>query len=558
MGRSIGGRVLFFVTSPRSPMKMLPEIKLLTDNFSGKPWNKNTQEAFMNVLLQEPSFKNVAKPKDPAFSARDRINRAPKALGFVDLKPTVQLTEPGKQFLDEELSQEALLRQLLKFQIPSPFHVESADIQGTYYVKPYLEILRLIDAMGSITFDELMLFGMQLTDYRKFDEIVLKIKKFREEKATKTQSYKNFLGEYIENEIMTIYSEEINSGDVKTRESMDKSLTKFIKTKSSNLRDYTDACFRYLRATGLVTISQKGHSLSILQDKKTEVKYYLDTIKREPVYTDDESEYKKYLYDATKPMLFSDDREMLENYAEQHGIDCSLNITELKKAIRIETARKREKIIEDTVVRLKSYEDYRDVINVFSDIKEKKYYDIPLMLEWNTWRAMTMLDGGNIKANLKFDDEGQPLNTAGGNTADIICEYEDFDLTVEVTTSSGAKQYEMEGEPIARHLAKVKKEKGKDAYCFFIAPKISDASIAYCYTMYKMNLSFYGGTTEIIPLNLDTFVEMVNQTSKCGYTPQSNKIRKLCEYAKDKAASSKDEVEWFTQVQEKAKMWLAA
>jgi hypothetical protein len=31
---SIGGRVLFFVTSPRSPMKMLPEIKLLTDTLT--------------------------------------------------------------------------------------------------------------------------------------------------------------------------------------------------------------------------------------------------------------------------------------------------------------------------------------------------------------------------------------------------------------------------------------------------------------------------------------------------------------------------------------------
>ena len=100
---------------------------------------------------------------------------------------------------------------------------------------------------------------------------------------------------------------------------------------------------------------------------------------------------------------------------------------------------------------MRAYKDYVDVMNVFNDIKAKNFYDIPLMLEWNTWRAMTMLDGGKINANLKFDDEGQPLSTAGGNMADIICEYDDFNLTVEVTTSSGAKQYEMEGEPIARH-----------------------------------------------------------------------------------------------------------
>ena len=555
---SIGGRVLFFVTSPRSPMKMLPEIKLLTENFSGKPWNKKTQESFMDALFQEPSFKNVAKPKDPAFSARDRINRAPKALGFVDLKPTVQLTEPGKQFLDDELSQEALLRQLLKFQIPSPFHVENDEIKGTYFVKPYLEMIRLIDRLGSISFDELMLFGMQLTDYRKFDDIVKKIEKFRTERKTSKKNYKTFLGEYIESEILSIYEAEIDSGDVKTRESNDHSLDKFIKTKSSNLRDYTDACFRYLRATGLISLSQKSHTLSVIKDKQEEVSYYLEKIERKPVFVDDEIAYKKYLFDATVPALFTDNREQLEEYAKHHNIDYTLATPELKKAIKLETEKKKNQIIKESVVRLKSYKDYLDVISVFNDIKLKNFYDIPLMLEWNTWRAMTMLDGGNINANLKFDDEGQPLSTAGGNMADIICEYDDFNLTVEVTTSSGAKQYEMEGEPIARHLAKVKKEKGKEAYCFFIAPTISEASIAYCYTMYKMNLDFYAGTTEIIPLNLDTFVEMVNQTSKCGYVPDSEKIKELCKYAKERANSSMNEVEWFADVQQRAKQWLAA
>lgn len=557
---SIGGRVLFFVTSPRSPMKMVPEIKLLTDNFSGKPWNKHTQESFMGVLFEEPSFKNVAKPKDPAFSARDRINRAPKALGFVDLKPTVQLTEPGKQFLDDELAQEALLRQLLKFQIPSPFHVESNDIQGTYFVKPYLEMLRLIDTLGTVSFDEIMLFGMQLTDYRKFDEVIEKIKKFRSDRKNNKRSYKTFLGEYVKSEILTIYEEEIDNGDVKTRESNDHSLDKFIKTKSSNLRDYTDACFRYLRETGLVAISQKGHTLSIMKDKQEEVTYYLTQIKREPVYIDDEDAYKEYLYDATVPALYTDNRELLKEYASEHEIDVDLNLetVDLKKAIKIEIEKKRDHIIETSVERLKAYKDYVDVMNVFNDIKAKNFYDIPLMLEWNTWRAMTMLDGGKINANLKFDDEGQPLSTAGGNMADIICEYDDFNLTVEVTTSSGAKQYEMEGEPIARHLAKVKKESGKKTYCFFIAPTISEASIAYCYTMYKMNLAFYSGTTDIVPLNLDTFVEMVYRTSKCGYTPDSEQIKKLCEYAKVQANNSADEKVWFDEVQKKAKEWLAA
>jgi hypothetical protein len=537
---------------------MIPEIRLLTEKFAGNKWNTQTQKDYMDVLFQDPTFLNVSKPKDPAFSARDRINRGPKALGFVDLKPTVELTEPGKQFLDEDLYQESLLRQMLKFQIPSPYHIETEEIKGTYYVKPYLEILRLIDKLGSISFDELMLFGMQLTDYRKFDDIVSKIIKFRQERKDSNKNYKFFWGEYIKSEILSIYEEEIDSGDVKTRESKEHSLEKFIKTKSSNLRDYTDACFRYLRETGLIAISQKKHSLSIIPEKQDEVNYYLKNIDRNPVYIYEEKKYKEYLFDATIPELYTDNQDILENYAKQYGLNCSLSIPELKKAIKVETSKRRDQLIKEQVDRLKTYSDYMDVISVFGDIKNKNFFDIPLMLEWNTWRAMTMLDGGDIKANLKFDDEGQPLSTAGGNIADIICEYKDFYLTVEVTTSSGSKQYEMEGEPIARHLAKVKKETGKEAYCFFIAPSISEASVAYCYTMYKLNLKFYAGTTEIIPLNLDTFVEMVTQTAQCGYVPDSSQIKKLCDYVKNKADISNNEKEWFEDVQRKAKEWLVA
>ena len=95
----LNNKVLFFTTSPRSPIKMIPEIALLHEKFEGKPWNKITQEQFIDELAQSSFFEGVGSPSDKAFSARDRINRAPKALGFVDLKPHVELTEAGKAFV---------------------------------------------------------------------------------------------------------------------------------------------------------------------------------------------------------------------------------------------------------------------------------------------------------------------------------------------------------------------------------------------------------------------------------------------------------------------------
>ena len=134
----LDNKVLFFTTSPRTPSKMIPEIHLLHEKFEGKPWNKATQEQFIDELANSSFFEGVGSSSNKDFSARDRINRAPKALGFVDLKPHIALTEAGNAFLFGKRPQEVFLRQLLKFQLPSPYHIENANTRGTFFVRPYL------------------------------------------------------------------------------------------------------------------------------------------------------------------------------------------------------------------------------------------------------------------------------------------------------------------------------------------------------------------------------------------------------------------------------------
>ena len=119
----LGSRFLFFTTSPRTPAKMIPEIQLLAEKFEGKTWNNQTQTEFIAALGESSFFEGTGSSSDQSFSARDRINRAPKALGFIDLAPKITLTNAGKAFVYGKRPQEAFLRQILKFQLPSPFHV---------------------------------------------------------------------------------------------------------------------------------------------------------------------------------------------------------------------------------------------------------------------------------------------------------------------------------------------------------------------------------------------------------------------------------------------------
>lgn len=557
---NLRSKTLFFTTSPRTPSKMIPEIEVLWKHFEGKVWNPETQEEYIKRLAKGADFQGEGSAKEMALSARDRINRAPKALGFVDLKPTINITEPGRRFISGKRTEEVLLRQLLKFQLPSPYHKESKQLKGIFGVKPYLEIFRLIYELGTISFDELMIFGMQLTHFSKFEEIIAEIKQFRRMKAYAKTSYKVFKGEYVRREVEKIYRNDIDGGNIKIRESKHKSIDKFVKTKARNLRDYADACFRYLRATGMVEISQRGHSLSIMPEKKKEVEFFLNNVDRRPIYIDDEEKYKEYLFNASLPVLYADDKtRLIKQISEFLGAEKDLSgksVEQLKDELAAAIQDKKSTILAQHVKNLKEYKEYNDVMAMFDDIKSNSLYDTPLMLEWNVWRAMTMIDGGDIRANLKLDDKGQPMSTAQGNMADIICEYGDFNLAVEVTMQSGQKQYEMEGEPVSRHLAKLKKDSGKDAYCLFIAPKINESCIAYFYALHVVNIAFYGGQSVIVPLELDLFINMLEQSYRAAHVPNSRQIRGIFEYSLEQAKRAKDENEWYAKMKDKALNWL--
>lgn len=545
-------------TSPRTPEKMVPEIRLLIENFEGKKWDKTTQCGFMDILRDEQFF-NGKGENDPALSARDRINRAPKSLGFIVLSPKISLTPAGQALLSNKRKDEVLLRQMLKYQIPSPYH-KPTEQAASFCIKPYLEMLRLVRTMGVLKFDELQIFGIQLTDWHNFDDIVKKINDFRIAKAEHKGSYNVFKTEYIRKELKKIYKDRINRGETKTRESNDASLEKFLRTQSQNMRDYADACFRYLKATGLVCVSHVGKSLNITPERVDDVDFILQTVPRNPCFVDDEKEYISYLGDAGLPRLLTDDKtaliSKLQNEFPDTAFDRNSTSSALKDLLSTLIEERKENVLKKQVEEIKNYKLYNDIQTTFKQIEQKMVYDAPLMLEWNTWRAMTMLDGGEIKANLSFDDFGCPLSAAQGNMADIVCDYGDYMLSVEVTMAGGQKQYEMESEPVSRHLGKIKKTSGKPCYGLFIAPAINEACIAHFYALHNMNISFYGGKSVIIPLPLKVFQKMLEDSYKAEYTPDPSQVRRLFEYSEELASVCADETSWYKQLVDKALRWL--
>lgn len=564
MGVIKSSRTLFFTTSPRSPKKLIPEIDLLVDKFSGQTWsgNERVQEEFAHALADATTFEGETSRKYSAFSARDRITRSPQGLGFVDLSPEIQLTDAGEEFIRGNRPHEIFLRQLLKFQLPSPYHKEGRKIKGTFWGHPYLEIIRLIRDLEYLTPDEFRIFALQLTDYRKYEAVKRQILSFREEKERHKGQYKKFIDNVVNQEISRIYAEEIKTGHIATRESKTSDVKSFISKKKRNMRDYADACFRCFRFTEM--FASDGRSIRIAQDKIQEIDYILETVPREPVYIDDVTMFKKYLFDPTQPCLYTDDRNNLEdmlmrNYSYTKRELSGKTIGELKDLRDSSVQTKRVAIIQKQTEELKSYALYQEVIDTYNEILSDEVYDAPLFLEWNTWRAMTMLDGGTIKGNFKVDDSGRPTSTAQGNMPDIECDYGTFALSVEVTLQRGQRQYESEGEPVTRHYAQLQKLKGKTTYCLFIAPSINRATWAHFFGLNQIkNITAYGGKPKIVPLELDSFMRLIENSYINDGIPRPEDVQKFLQTAIDEIENACDEMDWSNRISAYIDKWLVA
>ena len=551
-------KALFAFTSPRTIRKIVPEIKLLIDNFEGEKWSgkNNVQIDFFKTLFASEYYQGTTFPSDPALAARDRITRAPKAFGFVDLNPTIKLTEAGKMLLTEKRIDETFTRQLLKFQLPSPYHTQSTKVN--FSVKPYLELLRLVKVLGSISKTEIALFFSQLTHYEKFDDIVFKIKEFQKGSKEFKGSWKMYVSKCFESEIRTIFEEEIDNRNFKTRESTDASFKKFISTKRSNMLDYADAFIRYIRATELVTFQKRTMRLIISPQKKEEVDFILKEIDRKPIFFKNTEEFKNYLFNPYSIKLLSDNKDLLIEHIEHFGFtkfDKTTTIEELKDILDGLKESVKSKNIEEKKQELKDYSELPDILEVFEQIKRNEVADASLILEWNVWRGLFMLNyAKRVDGNFIMDIDGMPLNYAPGQKPDIESEFEDFGIITEVTMSRGHTQFKMESESVPRHFGKAKEALNKEMYCLFIAPNISEGTLAHYFNLNRFNTRLYGGKTKIIPLTISQFTEFLKSGIENKFQDPS-KLKNWLEKLWLKNQDALDEKEWSKSINKSIMKW---
>ncbi len=571
-------------TSPRSPIKLVSHISLLK-KFEGRKWNTDTQKEYASKLVKTEGFEGEGYSAEMAFSARDIVNRAPKTFGFVraDSKTPIIITSAGKRLIEGKQLDDLFLRQLLKWQYPSAKHSEQI-YKERFLIKPFLETLRLIRELDGLSKLEIAIFAVPFIKYYEYEIIKKEVINYRRELSLlKGVERKKFQTQYHLNKMKKIYAEEISSGHLHLREAggVEADILDYLKTKRRNTIDYADAAIRYFRMTNLFVISSHVYKLGISEDKVKIVDDILNTIPREPMSFDDEEKFFEYLEDPNTPKLLTDNPgglktqihemvQILKGLNDKSALDISSKLEKendtaglkmiLADAERIILKIKQKRQIDI----LQSYSEYDDIQSVFDQLiaRDSDIPDKPLFFEWNTWRALSMLDDGEIVGNLEQDIEGMPVRLALGGFPDIVCYYKDFVLVVEVTLTSGRRQYEAEQEPVSRHVGDVikqLKEKGdmRNVFGLFLAPVINEASIAHFYTTRRIEVSYYGGKVKVIPLSIVEFRQMLEKAKQAGGV-KSGHIQRFIENADEYADNSGNEQEWFKYIKDLSKDWVDA
>jgi len=262
---------------------------------------------------------------------------------------------------------------------------------------------------------------------------------------------------------------------------------------AGTFNDYADTNFRYLKATGLV--QSKGRGIAINPEKRV----FIERLLADAVIP--ESDLSLLVSLCKGATLPTDNRDaaliVLDDLVAQvnrRGVRYDLSGREVCTPADIAIIRHE---IEDILSRLNE-DDYArrqaeewGEINAYmqlllnprsrravsdDDTIKIPQAEAPAYFEWVLWRAFLAIDSLTNKPyearRFKVDQDFLPVSTAPGNGPDLIFEFEEFVVVVEVTLTESSRQEAAEGEPVRRHVAAIVTEYAKPVYGLFIANKI--------------------------------------------------------------------------------------
>lgn len=334
----------------------------------------------------------------------------------------------------------------------------------------------------------------------------------------------------VVDEILAIRDERKNAENKKKydRELINKKWERYLK-QEGNFRDYADMNIRYLVSAGIVkragrgiTLTPEYHSMAIeLVKNVVSTEPLKDRLIRlcngAPLPTDNQDMASQVLSD----MIAELDHYKIAYEMPDIPLDSAKNINLVRNALKKNIDRYKEE--QYAIRQADEWQEIYEYMNllIVNNGKEKELgedYVIKVprseaaaYLEWILWRAFLAIDHTVNKPyearGFNIDQDYLPVGTAPGGGPDMIFEFEDCFIVIEVTMSTNSRQEAMEGEPVRRHVADLVMESTKPVYGVFIANKIDSNTaetfrIGVWYNQKDERLAL-----KIVPFTLEQFSE---------------------------------------------------
>lgn len=309
--------------------------------------------------------------------------------------------------------------------------------------------------------------------------------------------------------------------------------------EASTFNDYADTNLRYLKATGLV--QSKGRGVSLVPEKHV----FVETLIRDNKIPDSDRSYFIALCNGAllptdhqgSALVVLDD---LLHQLQRRGIPFSItgkptntpaDIAIIRHQIEnLLSEHNEEEYATRQALEWEEIALYMELLVINRRGKkalangeeiEIPQSEAPAYFEWILWRAFLAINSLQNKPyearRFKIDQDFLPVGTAPGNGPDLIFEFSDFIIVVEVTLTDNSRQEAVEGEPVRRHVAELAIQSSKPVYGLFIANRI-DSNTAETFrigswftrTDDKMRL-------DIIPVTLLQFKTLFEALFKSGH-----------------------------------------
>lgn len=262
--------------------------------------------------------------------------------------------------------------------------------------------------------------------------------------------------------------------------------------KPHTLVDYADMNMRYLRATGMVRSHGKGialmpekHALALALTRELVFNRPLFDVYRSlcfgnPMPTDNAVIARRVLSD----LLAQIERYGIEYSIAERPLDTAAQINQIRYEVEeLISERQEEDYAAHQAEQWQEIAAYMDLIASHRDRISVNGMEISVprtetsaYLEWCLWRAFLAIDTLVNKPyevrRFKVDQDFLPVSTAPGNGPDLIAEFADCLVIIEVTLSENSRQEAMEGEPVRRHVAGLMQKYNKPVYGLFVANRI--------------------------------------------------------------------------------------